>query len=340
MRRILLRADAGPAVGGGHLMRCLALLDSRLREGADVALASRALPPAWRGVAERAGCRILDLDPEGGAAEDAAVCLDWMRAGPACGVVVDHYGLDAEWERPLRLEAAWLLALDDMADRRHDCDLLLDQNDCRPGGGRYLGKVPADCALLLGPRYALLRPEFAALRADCVPRSRLGRALVFLSSGDAGDETGKALRGIAESGLPLRVDVVTGDGHPDPAGIGRLCAEQGWTHHHQIGYMARLVREADVCVGSAGSASWERCALGLPALVAQLADNQAEVCRALEHAGAARVLGFAERLNESDYAQALLSLRPEELSRMSKAAFRLVDGLGARRVWDVIAEWE
>lgn len=331
MRRVLLRCDAGPGVGGGHLVRSLALLHPWQERGGEVLLASRGLPLAWRKIAEAAGCRLLPLAESSTQEDDADQCLAALASWPVDCVVVDHYGLDERWERKLRVDGRRLLAIDDMADRRHDCDVLLDQNDVRPERRRYRGLVPPGCELMLGPGYALLRPEFARLREQSRVRQEIGRLLVFFSSSDDGNETLKALRGVALLAPGWQLDVVTGGSHPDPAGIEQLCGRLGWRHHHQIDYMARLMLEADLALGGAGSASWERCALGLPALVSVLDDNQKEVERALTSAGAAISLGAAAGLTPDDYATALSRWEGRMLSDASRAAFALADGLGAER---------
>ncbi|WP_179140713.1 UDP-2,4-diacetamido-2,4,6-trideoxy-beta-L-altropyranose hydrolase [Chromobacterium haemolyticum] len=334
-KKVLFRVDAGGSVGAGHLMRCLALARYLTEASYEVVVACAALEAEYERLMREAGCGRLLLDDGLTLARDAQLCADYADLHQFDGVVVDHYGLDQAWESRLRGSGRILLVIDDLANRPHVCDALLDQNDCASTTSRYDELLPADSEFFLGPKFALLRCEFAVLRERCAPRGELKRLLVFFSASDEKNETAKALAGIAQCQRAWQVDVVTGASHPDVAGIARTCREQGWAHHHQVEYMAALMAEADLSLGSAGSASWERCAMGLPAILVQLADNQAEVMRCLLRHGAALSLGAAERVQASHYAQALDAFGPQKLAAMSQAAFELVDGKGVTRV----AEW-
>lgn len=334
-KKVLLRVDAGGSTGAGHLMRCLALARELTEVGCEVVVACAGLDAEYERLIREAGCGRLLLDKGLTMARDAQLCADYADLHQFDGVVVDHYGLDLAWESRLGKHGRTVLVIDDLANRPHECDALLDQNDCAPRAARYAGLVPADSEFFLGPTFALLRREFAVFRERCEPRRELKRLLVFFSASDEGNETAKALNGVAQSKRAWQVDVVTGAAHPDAAGIARICRERGWTHHHQVDYMAALMAEADLSLGSAGSASWERCAVGLPAILVQLADNQAEVMRCLLRHGAGLSLGVAADVQAGHYAQALDILGQRKLAAMSQAAFELVDGNGAARV----AEW-
>jgi len=204
---------------------------------------------------------------------------DWM--------VVDHYALDARWEAMLRRSAARIAVIDDIADRRHDCDLLLDQNYHSDPGGRYRGKVPAQCDLLLGPRYALLREEFRSIRESVKPRAGdVQRILVFFGGVDQGNYTGDAIEAIAALSIPgLKVDVVVGKSHPQREEIAAQSERHGFACHVQTPRMAELMAAADLAIGAGGTAIWERCCLGLPALVSCVADNQGDQIAAAASAG-------------------------------------------------------
>jgi spore coat polysaccharide biosynthesis predicted glycosyltransferase SpsG len=227
--------------------------------------------------------------------------------------------------------------IDDLPQRPHDADLLLDQNLPLQDAPAAADRLPPACRTLIGPRFALLRPEFAALRAHRPPRrGDLRRVLVFFSGGDDLGETLKALQGLvlarAQGLLKAEVDAVMGESNPGREAIAELCHAQGWTSHCQTPHMAALVAAADLAIGAGGSSSWERCALGLPALLTVLADNQQGVALALHRAGAARCLGWGADLQPADYAAALAALNPALLARMSESAASLVDGLGSDRV--------
>lgn len=340
-QRVLFRVDSGATIGAGHLVRCMALAWQFAEAGAAIAFVCRNLPGGLLAWPQQAGYAVHVLpDSVGCQEDDVGETSRFAEHWQASLVVVDHYGLDARWESVLQQTVGQVLAIDDLADRPHACQWLLDQNDCRAEAGRYERWVPPGCRLLLGPRFALLRPEFREARNHCAPRGgELRRVLVFFSGSDESNETAKALQGLALLGpREWRVDVVIGAAHPDVDGITLLCALHGWQLHCQVPYMADLLADADLSLGSAGSASWERCTLGVPALVVELAENQREVIHALMQRGCVKVLGEAQSVEPQQYADALLSLTADELATMSRAAWDWVDAEGALRVVQLILE--
>ncbi|MBP2316065.1 UDP-2,4-diacetamido-2,4,6-trideoxy-beta-L-altropyranose hydrolase [Azospirillum soli] len=254
-------------------------------------------------------------------------------------LVVDHYDLDACWERANRPWARRILAIDDLANRPHDADILLDQTFGR-AAEEYRGLVGPDCRIFTGSTHALLRPVFAAAQPAALARRVLlpaePRVLVAMGMSDPDDATGLVLDGIAASGLPLRVDVVLGSGAPHvervrarttsmPQPARLLC---------DVTDMAGLMVEADLAVGAGGTTSWERCCLGLPGLVIVTANNQERIAHELDAAGAIQMLGRHPSVPASAVAEALSVLVHDDQARiaMSRAATALCDGLGCERL--------
>lgn len=353
--RVAVRADASIAIGSGHLMRCRTLAD-RLRDaGAAVRFVCREGPgdridwlrecgydtrvlPA-RGAGETREAEALDP----AWAEDArqtAAALD----GPVDWLIVDHYGLAGSWESALRAAARRILAIDDLANRDHDCDALLDQNLHRDAATRYHGRVPEGCRRLLGPHHALLRPEFRAARMALRERREVRRVLVFFGGSDAGNETGKALEALRALGRPdLAVDVIAGAAHPHFADLqARTSTLARASLYRDPADVAGIMAAADLSIGAAGSTSWERCCLGLPSIVIALAPNQEPIARGLEEAGLAVSLGRSEAVSPERIAEALRELigDGERLSRLSRAGAACVDGEGAARVAAVMRTGE
>lgn len=268
-------------------------------------------------------------------ATDANDCLVALQGVAWDWVVVDHYALDWRWESALRPVAGRLLVLDDLADRRHDCDLLLDQNFYCDMSSRYAGKVPNECQLLLGPRFALLRDEFLQLRQHCVARGKtVQRVLVFFGGVDAQNYTQKALAALASvRRAALQVDVVVGAQHPQRASIEALCLQEGYRCHVQTTRMAELMAKADLAIGAGGTATWERCCLGLPTLAASTAANQE---RQLLDAAAAGLI-YAPDVTadvQEVFARHLEALLENGALRhlISSTGMATVDGRGALRV--------
>lgn len=350
--KIAFRVDASERIGSGHLVRCATLAGALRQQGAQVLFLCRALPAAWGDWLARQGLAWVDLGPAAAtyrASPGEPAHADWLGtdwqtdaadAQRALGeeawdaLVVDHYALDAGWERQLRAKARRILAIDDLADRPHEVDLLLDPNLHDDMARRYAGRVGAGTRQLLGPRFALLRPEFAAARQAMPPRGEsVQRVLVFFGGFDARNATGRVLEALDElrrSGVgPFAVDAVIGALHPAREALQAFCAErQSWACHVQTERMAELMAEADLAIGAGGGATWERCALGLPTLAVAQADNQLEQVATAARAG---VL-CAPQLRDWRTPIEALWFDPVRRAQLGAAAFALVDGRGAQRV--------
>lgn len=325
--KIVFRVDASSQIGTGHVMRCLTLAEGLRASSASCHFICRShdghlgerilakgheltLLPApameWKRRATKGGhADWLGASWE----EDARQTNDALHGKFPDWLIVDHYALDAQWEGALRGTTNRLMAVDDLADRRHDCDLLLDQNwFAGHTAVRYQGLVPSACLTLLGPRYALLNSEYGQLRALMPPRDgRVGRILVFLGGSDPTNETAKVMRALSEPAFAhLLIDVVIGVNHPDPDGVQATALEHpAVTVHRELPSLAGLMARADLMVGAGGSTTWERMSLGLPCVVISIASNQTPTNVALAEAGLIEFVGEMEVLNASDIAAAI-----------------------------------
>ncbi len=267
---------------------------------------------------------------------DAAETLEVARSVEADLVVVDHYALGLEWEASLATVGAAIMAIDDLADRVHHADLLLDQNLGRCAE-HYSKLVPSDCEVLTGPEFGLLRPEFAAERSAALARRKdPGRHLLISLGGvDKDDFSGRVLRELAELGWHSleQLTVVMGSSAPHRDAVCRLLEDCPIPHRVEVDsdQMAALFRDADLAVGGAGSTSWERCALGLPSLLVVQSENQTVIADSLEKAGAAISSGTNPKAEDLARLLALLD-RPSDYRRLSNNASVLCDGRGTGRV--------
>jgi UDP-2,4-diacetamido-2,4,6-trideoxy-beta-L-altropyranose hydrolase len=252
--------------------------------------------------------------------------VDWL--------VVDHYALDHRWEQALRPHSRRIMAIDDLADRPHDCDLLLDQNLGRQVKD-YGGLLSRHTQTLIGPAYALLRPEFARWRDHSLQRRakpQLKNLLITMGGVDQANATGQVLDTLTRCELPtdLRITVVMGPAAPWMAQVQAQAEAMPCPTQVQAGVsnMAQLMAESDLCIGAAGSTSWERCCLGLPALQLVLAANQKEINAALALAESVLTVHLEELKTELPSVFSQLT-RPAVLSGLSKNAAVICDGLGA-----------
>ena len=319
-------------------MRCLTLADQLRGEGSAVAFACHDIPGGMFDLLQAHGYRCARLPlagaVEGSQRDDAEETieaagklfpdgLDWL--------VVDHYELDVTWERMLRPHARKLMVIDDLANRPHDCDLLLDQNYYRDLDRRYHGLVPEQCVTLLGPAYVLLRSEFSDARKRLRLRDGIvRRILVFFGGSDSTNQTRKALDALKLISKPeIAVDVVVGAANPYRDEIRSLCREMPNVQYHcQVSNMAELIAAADIAIGAGGATTWERCSLGLPTLTVVFADNQLQTTEDLESFGAIIFLGWADKITASQLARSMESLieNPGLSGSLSKRAQFLMKG--------------
>lgn len=330
----VFRCDASPAIGTGHVVRCRTLADVLAGRGwRCVFITNREAATVVPALADgRHGLTTLSPGEDGEP--------DALRRSVPDGVdvlVVDHYGLAAGYERPLRPWARRILAIDDLADRDHDCDLLLDQ-----GVGRrpedYHGRVPSGCQVLAGAGHALLRPEFAELRPRALDRRRsagpVGTLLVSLGGTDPDDVTSRVLAAAATLSPLPSVQVVMGAGAPHLDRVRAAAAGLSPPAEVLVGVadMAARMAEADLAVGAGGGTALERCCLGLPTVALVIADNQRQQARELAAAGAARLVA----VDHVRSALAELMADHEKRRAMAGRAAALCDGQGAVRVADAV----
>lgn len=352
--KILFRTDSSYSIGSGHVFRCLTLADDLRQRGAEVTFVCREFPGNMIGAIEGKGYKAVRLpsphDLAAAAAdagyagwlgapweEDAKETVAVLQGGQADWLVVDHYGVDHRWEKAVRPHMGKILSIDDLADRPHDCDLLLDQNLYEGMEGRYDGLIPEGCPVLLGPKFALLRPEFADARKALSRRDgSVKRVLVFFGGSDSTGETEKALEALSGIGATgLEIDVVVGASNPRKGEIEAFCARhEAFRFHCQTGNMAELLARADLAIGGGGTTTWERCSLGLPSIVVAVAENQEELARCGAENGLFLYLGreqsvTAERIRE---VFRVVSSTPELLKSFSRHGLSFVDGRGAQRV--------
>ncbi|NIA69026.1 UDP-2,4-diacetamido-2,4,6-trideoxy-beta-L-altropyranose hydrolase [Pelagibius litoralis] len=332
--RTVFRADASAALGGGHVMRCLTLAKSLEKLGWQCGFAVNAT--ALEIIPALAGEDILVLDSIM-AAEAENIRKNWPDG--ADWLIVDHYERDAGWEAGCRGWAKNILVIDDLADRPHDCDVLLDQTPGRASDD-YAGLVPPGTRLLTGCDYALLRPAFAGNRQTSLARrtgaGRLNRILVSIGATDPDNHSLVALQAIAESGLPLAVDVVLGAAAPHRSAVSAQIETMGKEVrlHVDVANMPELMARADLAIGAAGTSTWERCCLGLPSLMLVVAENQRLIAERIATTGAARVISGPRDALADRIAGALRDLADDgdALSDMAAKAARICDGRGCDRL--------
>jgi len=330
----VFRCDAGPRIGIGHVARCRALADELRPRGWRCAFAVSAETVATMPSLKTSGYPIVVLPPDFPAAGEPAHLSAAQPEGCVL-LIVDHYGRGVQFERACRSWAKHILVIDDLADRKHDCDWLLD-----PTLGRepddYRPLVPGGATLLLGPDYALLRPAFAQVRPEALARRRadpgLRRVLVSFGGTDPHDATGACLDALVRLRPSFALDVVLGAAAPHLEAVRKRIGQMPNTALHvETAQMYELMSRADCALGGAGATSWERCCVGLPTIVSILADNQRSIAKALAEAGAIRLVGDWRTAAAGQMVESLASLTIDDLAGLSTRAAVICDGSGIFR---------
>ena len=362
---MVFRVDASLHIGSGHVMRCLTLATALREKGAHCHFICRAHPGNLVDHIRSKGFQVTQLpsgNPDFAPAvgsdgpehapwlgadwtDDAEATCEILRHETAQWLIVDHYALDHRWEHRTRLHCEKLMVLDDLADRIHDCDLLLDQNLGRDTAD-YAGLVPTSCTKLIGTQYALLRSEFAALREYSLARrkpAQLRRLLVTMGGMDRNNATGQVLDTLQYCALPedCQITVVMGLHAPWLAQVRAQAAKFPWPCEVKVNAsdMAQLMADSDLAIGAAGGTSWERCVLALPTLIVILAGNQQNIATALEDVYAAALVDLSAPETITKWLR-LFMQHPHSLLRMSASAAQIADGCGLQRVINVLRQGE
>lgn len=359
----VFRVDASIDIGAGHVMRCLTLGNLIHSKGGRCTFLCRehrgnlndkikacghavvALPSSSAELNKHheteapsskyqkwLGCPWF-IDAKASSAVVETIKPEWL--------IVDHYALDKQWEDALRALCKKILVIDDLKNRRHTCDLLLDQT-YRQAPDAYQMLTPAECKHLIGTRFALLRPEFAELRQTSLkrrskPDNTPKHILVTMGGVDKDNYTLQVLRELKKSILfeQLKITVVMGREAPwiDDVRVFTRTCRADIEVKVDVTDMAQLMSGCDLAIGAAGSSTWERCCLGLPTILLVIADNQKEAAHILSENNIAMLIPDGGLHHLADILQQALQ-RIDELSAASAA---VVDGLGAYRV---LAEME
>jgi UDP-2,4-diacetamido-2,4,6-trideoxy-beta-L-altropyranose hydrolase len=352
--KIAFRVDASSQIGTGHIMRCLTLADALREKGAECQFICRDHEGHLMDHIRSRGYTVHALPkPEANASFEMDLAhSQWLsgswqtdaeQTSQALGdirldwLIVDHYALDHHWESALRSSCNRIMVIDDLADRQHDCDLLLDQN-YGSSAERYRGLVSADCAQHHGPEYALLKPVYAERRAQLPARGgQVRRVLIYFGGGaDVANLTLLAVQAFQAPELAhIELDIVVGASYAQQSSLEELVTQRGKaaTIHQQLPDLADLMAKADLAIGAGGATTWERCCMGLPSVLVVCALNQAKIGEAIGKLGAGVVLYPNKNFTAEAREQVvMLSNDSKKYLQMSHIAERVCDGLGVSRV--------
>lgn len=357
---IVFRVDASTLIGSGHVMRCLTLADALKKRGNCIVFISRQLPGNLNDIIQKRNFKVIELpydrkneifsneknnyeqflsEKMNIEIQQSEELLDILKPD---WVIVDHYSLDASWEGAMKNRVKKIMVIDDLANRKHICDLLLDQNYYVDSSIRYNALVSSHCRQLLGPKYALIKPAFLNIHDE---RKRLGKfnfeaikkILIFMGGSDINNTTLGILQYLKKHSILQQYDisVIIGSINPNKEIIEKFCLDNDvLTYVFPVNFDEFLI-QADLVIGAGGSSVYERCFSGIPSIVFSLAENQQKICKDVANAGAHI---FIKKINE------LLSLfkklNCDQLRLMYKNSRKLfIDYKGVEGVVDEIQSY-
>ena len=350
---IFFRTNSSKKIGLGHVMRCLTLAEELRNDDITIEFITRPHPGNLDDYIISKGFKVRSLSSPSNEIQlqqdligyelllgvnqliDADETIKVISGDRIDYLIIDHYALDYNWEKKLRPYTVKIMVIDGLANRRHDCDLLLDQNYILDKA-RYDKLVTSSTLKLLGPKYALLRKDFLINRKKCKNNNEVNRVFVFFGGTDADNLTGISLKALSQSGLRhLFVDVVIGSSNPHRKELKiEIGKNPNAKLYIQVDNIAKLMLRADVALGAGGTTTWERMALGLPSMVVTLAENQINVTRDLDKDGYLKWLGNVDEVDVYTIYNSLLGAvkDPSQLRVQSCRCQSLVKGTGARVV--------
>jgi len=359
---VAFRVDASLQIGTGHVMRCLALAQSLTARGARCVFICRKHEGHLASKIKNFGFELIELPNiflKNNKLSDKFRYENWLGCDALLDanqsttallsiighkvdwLIVDHYGIDHKWEKAMRRITKKIMCIDDLANRQHDCDLLLDQT---------LGRIKQDYSnltlenseFLLGPKYALLRTEFIKCRGASLKRRlnpTLKNILITMGGIDKDDITSNVLCTLnaIKSKAIKKIIVVLGSNAPFMSTVQTEALKMNINTQvmTDVSNIAQLMTKCDLVIGAAGSTTWERCSLGVPSIQIVIADNQKVIAERMEKAGAALTC-LASDL-DTGLPTALAKINQDQnLYKMANAAAEITDGAGTSRVVEYV----
>ncbi|WP_188624389.1 UDP-2,4-diacetamido-2,4,6-trideoxy-beta-L-altropyranose hydrolase [Caldalkalibacillus thermarum] len=345
---IAIRVDASLEMGTGHVMRCLTLAELLRNKGASLYFICRLLKGNLVEIIQAKGFKVYTL-PKPSQHQIVKklnnhshwLGVDWrvdadetleaiQKSKKKMDILIsDHYALQKEWEQYLRPIVKKIMVIDDLADRPHDCDYLLDQNYYQNMFIRYKNLIPPQCKVFLGPKYALLRKEFLQEAKQLRKRDgSIKRILIFFGGSDYHNMTEKALRALLKlKKKDIVIDIVVGQNYLYHQKLKELCFKFKFINYHrQVNNIAQLMNMADLCIGAGGITTWERCYMGLPTILISVAKNQELIAQNLSQAKAVMYLGSYLNVTQEKILKTVLYLikNPQEVKELSKRSKEII----------------
>ena len=273
-KNLFVRVDAGVQIGDGHFLRCLTLANSLKKKFDQIIFISNQLPKHFIKKIKRDNFKIYkingythiqkeklekklktqlihnDLVETKKIIEKYKNSTNWL--------IIDHFGIDHFWEKNVRVNIKKIIVIDDLANRKHECDILIDQNFYENMEKRYTKLIPNYCEQCIGPRFTLLRPEFFNARKNLKRKKQFKRILISFGGSDPSNETKKAILAIKDLEKKYKIDVIVGSNNPNKKQITNICSKISFCNfYEQVENISKYMKKADLAIGAGGTTTWE-----------------------------------------------------------------------------------
>ena len=349
---IVFRVDSSIKIGSGHLVRCINLAKELIKKNISISFLSRAHLGNLNELVKKEGFNLITLKKKDiydesdedysswlgvSQKDDAIESIDAMGNLECDLLIIDHYGIDHEWEKTLKNKAKKILVIDDLANRKHECDFLLDHNYRIDSKKRYLNLIQEKTELLVGPEFALLNEAFYQNRKiKKYSEKEYINLFIFLSSNIRQDLIYRFIKILEKKDFnKIKTHIVLGKNASIISNIREIKRENPNINFYEyLPNLAKLMVNSDIAIGAGGVTTLERMCVGLPSIVISIAENQEEICIDLQKLKLIDYLGKAHDVKDEDIRSALLKIISDRkyLREHSLKIQSFVDGLGAKRL--------
>jgi len=270
--------------------------------------------------------------------EDANQTIKILKKNKTKLLIVDNYNLNYKWESSVKKYVNKLLVIDDLANRKHNCEILLDQNYVENFANRYKKYINKNCRTFLGPRYVLLNPNFSKIKKK-IKKNKVKNIFIFFSSSFQKKLTGIIYNVFKKKKFKeLKINFIVGHSSNKNKLIKKFKNENYKTYIFKKNII-NLMKKSDLAIGAGGSNSWERISLGLPSLAICLSDNQKSICSYLKKKKLIIYLGESKDVNvkkiENEVTKAIRNI--SKLRKISSSGQTIIDGKGSLRISELIS---
>ena len=338
-KNLFIRVDASPEIGIGHIMRCLTLAQELKNNFDKIIFLTQKNSSDFIETIMKNEFEVIFISTN----NDSDIIKNIVTTNSVNKnfLLIDHYNVDSNFESSLKNTFEKIFVIDDLANRKHDCDLLIDQNYYRDLNQRYEKLIQNGTIALLGPKYAIIRPEFRTINKKVIKKnSQIKKILVSFGGSDPTNECKKVLDALCSiENSKFEIVVVAGIYNHKFEQLKKLYEKYSNIKiYSHVNDLSRLMLNSDLFIGAGGTTTWERLYMGLPSIVTIISNDQKKSIEFLSDMGHVINLGLAKNVTTETYVQAIQKSNPDLIYSISLNNQKLVDGNGCSRIKKQIIE--